>query len=215
MFGLLRKSRWKDFAMLFSVPLVVLGCGDFDRLGTDGFDDSGSRLIVEHMWPDYFEETTNQVDIIQDNCAAAGETPDPEPYTDHYTVVVMTNRALNNATQQTASTVHLYYYDLHYIPATVGTPGLPSLLARPITDSVAIDPCEPGSASCPEVEFTVELVPVRQKAVLAGYLLANPTILQLQYNVDYFIWGQNDFGEEVSVHGYTWFYATNYNNCGG
>lgn len=205
MFGLLCRNRWKGVVLLFSVPLIALGCGNFDRLGTEGFDDSGSRLIVEHIEPDYFGESTNQVDVIPDDCDG-----EDEPFSDHYAQVFMTNRPLNNATEQTASTVHLYYYDLNYTPVTVGTPDLPSLLARPITDSVAIDPCDLGSTTCPEVEFTVELVPVSQKSVLAASISG-----QVQYNVTYFFWGENDFGESVSVHGSTWFYAANYDNCSG
>lgn len=213
MFGLLCRSRWRGFALLFSVPLVVLGCGDFDREGADGTDDSGSRLVVEYIDPIYFDESTNQVDVIQDNCAAPGEDPDPEPFSDHYAIVSITNRALNNATQQTASTVHLYSYELSYTPSTQGTPPLASFNVFAITESVAIDPCDPGSASCPEAEFTVKLVPIREKNILRGYLIADPSILQLEYNAHFVFFGENVFGEPVSVDGGSWFLALDYNNC--
>lgn len=217
MLGLLRKSTWRGFALLFSVPLVVLGCGDFDReFGAGGTDKSGSRLIVEQIEPSYFEESTNQVDVIQVDCAAGtGEDEDWEPYSDHYAVVSISNRPLNNATEQTATVVHLFSYELSYTPVTQGSPPFASSNVFPIAGSVAIDACTPGSTSCPTVDFTVELVPIIEKAVLRGYVEDPQYPSQLHYNAHYIFFGENDYGEPVSADGFTDFYASGYDNCGG
>ncbi len=207
--------KGKGWVLLLLVPWVVLGCGDFDReFGAGGPDKSGSLLNVENVEPNYFDENTNQVDILQDNCAAAGEEPDPEPYTDHYAVISLTNRPLPNSEEQTASWLYLTRYEIHYTAVTQGTNIFLSSNVIPITESVGIEPCEPG-ATCQETSFTAEFVPVREKAELYQQLLDNPTLIQLQYNVHYVVYGENDFGEKVSADGFTNFYATDYDNCGG
>jgi hypothetical protein len=195
--------------------LFGFGCGDFDRPGTGGIDDSGSLLIVERIEPTYFDESTNQVDVIQVNCAPLGEEEDWEDYTDHYAVVSMTNRSLDNATHQTTSVVHLSFYTLRYIPVTTGTPPFDSTNVFPIADSVAIEGCEPGSASCPEVDFTVELVPVLEKALLRPYVESPLYPFQLQYNALYIFYGWNNFGKQVTVEASTNFYASGYDYCEG
>ena len=202
MFGLLRRNTVSGSALLLIIPFLALECGSLDGA------DSGSLLNIEKIEPTYFSESTNQVDVIRDLCE--GDPPKPEPYTDHYAVVAFTNRSLPNAQEMTASMVYLAEYDIRYTPATQGTPALPSLLSLPITETVGIQPCEPGRASCPQTEFTVELVPVRQKAVLAGSLTG-----QLQYNVHYKFYGSNDFGERVSSEGSTFIYVSNYDFCEG
>jgi len=198
------------YALLFFIPILALACGSLDGA------DSGSLLRIEKIEPNYFGESTNQVDVIRDLCE--GDPPKPEPYTDHYAVVAFTNRSLPNAQEMTASMVYLAEYSIDFTPATTGTPPLPSNFNPcgepyqrcPITETVGIQPCEPGRTSCPQTEFTVELVPVRQKAVLAGSLTG-----QLQYNVHYKFYGSNDFGERVSSEGSTFIYVSNYDFCEG
>jgi hypothetical protein len=215
MYGLLSRKTFSGILLLFCVPWVLVGCGDFDRtFGGGGTDNSGSILNVEEVIPTYFDEATNQVDVVQDNCAAPGDDPDPEPFTDHFAEIAMTNRPLNNAEEQTASWVYLSGYQIHYTPVTQGSPLLPSSNVIPISESVGLEPCLPAGA-CTEESFVAEMVPVREKGELYQFLLDNPTVFQLQYNVHYVVFGENDFGEPVSADGFTNFYATNYDNCGG
>lgn len=215
MYGLLCKNTFKGMVLFFCVPWVLLGCGDFDgEFGAGGSDKSGSLLNVEDVIPLYFDEATNQVDVVQDNCAAPGEDPDPEPFTDHYAEIAMTNRPLNNAEEQTASWIYLTRYEIHYTAVTQGTAPLLSTNVIPITESVGLEPCDPGG-SCTEESFIAELVPVREKSELYQFLQENPTVFQLQYNVHYVVFGENDFGKQVSADGFSNFYATNYDNCGG
>ena len=212
---LLCRNTFTGMVLFLCVPWVLLGCGDFDTLyGAGGAADSGSILQVEEVIPTYFEEATNQVDVVQSDCAAPGDDPDPEPYTDHYAEIAMTNRPLNNAEEQTASWIYLSRYDIYYTAVTQGSPALSSSNAIPIAESIGLEPCQPGGA-CTEESFLTELVPVREKAVLYQYLQENPGVFQLQYNVHYVIYGVNDFGERVSADGFTNFYASNYDNCGG
>jgi len=215
MHGLLCKNTFKGIILFFCVPWVLLGCGDFDReFGAGGSDKSGSLLNVEEVDPTYFDESTNQVDVVQVNCAAPGEDPEPEPFTDHYAEISVTNRPLSNADEQTASTIYLIRYEIHYTAVTQGSPPLLSSNVNPISESIGLEPCQPGSA-CQEESFIAEMVPVREKAVLNQFLQDNPTVFQLQYNVHYVVFGENDFGEPVSADGFTNFYAANYDNCGG
>jgi len=211
MFGLLRRNTSGGCALLLFIPFLALACGNFDSPFMDGADDSGSLLRIEKIDPTYFDEATNQVDVIRDACDEGEGESKPEPYTDHYAVVAFTNRSLPNAPQMTASMIYLTEYDIRYTPASQGTPALPSLLSLPITATVGIQPCQPGQTSCPETEFTVELVPVRQKAVLAASLGS----FQLQYNVRYKFYGFNDFGEWMSSEGSTFIYVSNYDFCEG
>jgi hypothetical protein len=215
MYGLLCKNTFKGIILFFCVPWVLLGCGDFDReFGAGGSDKSGSLFNVEDVDPIYFDELTNQVDVVQDNCAAPGEDPDPEEFTDHYAEISVTNRPLVNADEQTASWIYLRSYEIHYTAVTQGTVPFLSTNVIPISESVGLEPCQPGS-SCQEESFIAEMVPLTEKAVLNQYLQENPTVFQLQYNVHYVVFGENDFGEPVSADGFTNFYATNYDNCGG
>jgi hypothetical protein len=194
----------------------VLGCGDFDREGAGGTDKSGSLLNVEHVTPTYFDEPTNQVDVVLDNCAEdpVNDPPDWEDYTDHYAEIALTNRPLNNSDEQTASWIYLTRYEIRYTPVTQGTDVFLSSNVIPITESVGIEPCDPGG-SCQVTTFMAEFVPVREKEALHDQLLSNPTLDQLQYNVHYIFYGENDFGYDVSTDGFTNFYATNYDNCSG
>jgi hypothetical protein len=194
----------------------VFGCGDFDREGAGGTDKSGSLLNVETITPMYFDEPTNQVDVVLDNCAEdpVNDPLDPEPYTDHYAEIALTNRPLNNSEEQTASWVYLTRYRIYYTPVTQGTDIFLSSNLIEITESVGIEPCDPG-ASCQAETFMAEFVPVREKEELYQQLLNNPALNQLQYNVHYIFYGENDFGYDVSADGYTNFYATNYDNCSG
>ncbi len=215
MYGLLSRNTLMIFAMFFCVAWTLAGCGDLDREGAGGTDKSGSLLNVESVTPTYFDEPTNQVDVVQDNCADPGDPPKAEEYTDHYAEIKMTNRPLPNAEEQTASRIYLTRYEIHYTAVTQGSPPLLSSNVIPINESIGIDPCEPGGTSCPEESFIAEFVPVREKAELRQFLLDNPTIPQLQYNVHYIFYGENDFGKEVSADGFSNFYATDYDHCGG
>jgi hypothetical protein len=205
--------------LFFCVPWIVLGCGDFDReFGAGGTDKSGSLLNVESISPTYFSETTDgpgQVDVVQGNCATDPLDPiDPEPYSDHFAEVAMTNRPLPNAQVQTASWIYLTRYEIFYTASTQGTGPLLSANVIPVTQTVGIEPCEVGG-SCQETSFIAQFVPITEKEELYDYLLDNPAIDQLEYNVHYIFYGENDFGEQVSADGFSSFYAGNYNNCGG
>ena len=153
--------------------------------------------------------------MFPDECADPGEPSDPEPYTDHYANIAITNRHLPNAQEETASWVYLKEYEIHYTPVTQGTDIFLSSNVIPITQIVGIAPCELGATSCAALIFTAELVPVREKTKLREQLLNNPTLEQLHYNVHYVFYGENDFGERVSADGFTDFYALDYLHCGG
>ncbi len=223
MHGLLSRNTLIIFGLFCCVLWAAAGCGDLDREGSGGTDKSGSILTVESVSPTYFDEPTNQVDVVRNNCADPGDPPEAEEYTDHYAEIKMTNRALPNAEEQTASTIYLSSYEIHYTPVTMGSPPLPSSNRIPITETVGIEPCEAGSTSCPETSFQAEFVPVTEKAVLFDYLYGpsgtcdQPTGegCQLQYNVHYIFYGENDFGEKVSADGFSNFYASDYDHCGG
>ena len=149
--------------------------------------------------------------------------PDPEPYTDHFADVTLSNRPLNNSTVQTASTIYVTSYQLRYEAVTQGSPPLPSSNILQIGDTVGLEPCDPGSDCEGETISQIEFVPVAEKEVLYNYLFGaggtcNPVTgagCQLQYNVYYTFFGENDFGYEVRTSGVTNFYASNYDNCGG
>jgi len=217
MYGLLCKTTFKRMVLFFCVPWVFLGCGDFDReFGAGGVDDSGSLLNVEEVDPTYFDESTNQVDVVQVNCAAPGEDPEPEPFTDHYAEISVTNRPLSNADEQTASTIYLIRYEIHYTAVSQGSPPLLSSNVNRISESIGLEPCIPGSDCQGETISQIEFVPYRLKeGVLGPYLVLHPGILQLEYNIHYRFFGVNDYGYRVSAESSTNFYATNYDNCGG
>jgi len=214
MYGLLCKNTLKGMVLLFCVPWLLLGCGDFDKqYGAGGAADSGSLLNVERVIPNYFDEETNQVDVVQDNCAAPGDDPEPEDFSDTYAEIKMTNRPLPNATGKPPR-IYLTSYEIHFTPGTQGTAPLLSFSEVPITETVGIEGCEPDS-SCPEVSFMAKFVPLREKQVLYQYLVDNPAVYQLEYNVHYIFYGENDFGYPVSADGFSYFYALDYNNCSG
>lgn len=203
-------NTWKGFALLLWMPLICLGCGDFDAPGADK---SGSIFMIKEIDPVYFDESTRQVDVIQGNCADdPTDPPDPEPYTDHFADVTFTNQPLLNSEEQTATTIDLQEYQVWYEPVTQGSPGLPSFNVTTVKDGNGIDPCDPGSACEGETVTQIEFVPVRVKAVLGQYLL-DTGIFQLHYNVHYRFYGVNIYGYEVSAENYTDFLAANYDNC--
>ena len=219
MYGLLCRNAFKGMLLFFCVPWVLLGCGDFDReYGAGGIDDSGSVLNVEWIAPTYLEESTDgpaQVDIFRDNCEDdPAEPPDPEPYSDHFAEIAMTNRSLPNSPEQTNTYVYLDRYEMRYSPVTQGTGPLLTFIVNLPRQTVGIDPCAPGG-TCQETSFIATYVPVRIKDQMYQFLQANPTMFQLHYNVHYIFRGQNDFGFDVYADGFSTFYATNYDHCGG
>jgi hypothetical protein len=211
MYGLLSRNGFKRMVLFFCVPWVLLGCGDLD---TGGSDKSGSLWNVIEVDPIYFDESTNQIDVVQDNCAAPDEDPDPGAFSDAYAEIFMTNRPLPNAEEQTASWIFLTGYEIHFTPLSQLTPPPPTFNTGPISESFGIEPCEPGS-SCQAESFRAEFVPLELKRVLYQYLVDNPTAYQLQYNVHYIFHGVNDFSYPVSAEGSSFFYALDYDNCGG
>jgi hypothetical protein len=211
MCGLLRKNMFRAFTLILSVPLFGLGCGNLD---TGGSEDSGSIFKVEYIDPTYFEDSTNQVDVIQGNCADPGEPIDWEPYTDHFADVTLSNRPLSNTIEQTASTIYVNEYYIWYEPLTQGSPELPSSNVLSIRKIVGLEPCLPHSDCQGETVPGIEFVPVREKEILRQYI-ESTGIFQLEYNVYYRFFGENDFGYDVSCDGFTNFYAANYDNCGG
>ena len=220
MYGLLCRNTFKGMVLFFSVPWVLFGCGDFDAVGSDK---SGSIFNIEGIDPTYFDESTRQVDVVRSICSTGDEEPDPEPYTDHLADVTLSNRPLNNSLQQTASTIYVESYQLRYEAVTQGSPPLPSSNLIPIGESFGLEPCDPLSDCEGETLSQIEFVPVAEKEVLYDYLFGaggtcDPVTgvgCQLQYNVYYVFFGKNDFGYEVAASGVTFFYASNYDNCGG
>ena len=220
MYGLLGKNTFKGVVLFFCVPWVLLGCGDFDAVGSDK---SGSLFNIEYIDPTYFDESTRQVDVARSICSAGEEEADPEPYTDHFADVTLSNRPLNNSTVQTASTIYVTSYQLRYEAVTQGSPPLPSSNILQIGDTVGLEPCAPGSDCGGETISQIEFVPVAEKEVLYDYMFGvggtcnsvTGAGCQLQYNVYYTFFGENDFGYEVRTGGVTNFYASNYDNCGG
>ncbi len=211
-FSLYRAHGRGAVALIFSVSLMLLGCGDLDREHAGGTDDSGSLLNVEDIDPVYFDQVTDQVDIIRDNCETdPTKPPKPEDFTDHYADVMVTNRPLPNHEDQTASWVYLESYTLQYTPVSSGAPALAPLNRVPLGQTVGIPPCEPGGGSCTGTTFRVMFVPVALKADLASAYTGN----QFQYNVHYTFYGENDFGEDVSAEAFSSFVADDYDNCGG
>ena len=211
MYGLLCRNAFKGMLLFFCVPWVLLGCGDFDA---DGADKSGSLFNIDQIDPTYFDESTRQVDVVQVNCAAAGEDPDPEPYTDHFADVTLSNRPLNNSEEQTASRIRLEGYQVRYVAITQGSPRLASFLVDTVGDGYAIDPCPPAGDCQGETISQIEFVPVRLKEVLRQYI-EDTGILQLEYNIHYRFFGVNDYGYPVSAESSTNFYAAGYDNCSG
>jgi len=225
MCGLLSRNTIIGFALFLSVPLFGLGCGDFERgFGTDGWEKSGSIFNVEYIDPTYFQESVRQVDVWRSGCEDPGDDPDPEPYTDHFADVTFTNRPLNNSLEQTASTIYLTEYSVWYEPLTLGSPSLSSNIVTTVKDYSGIEPCEPSSQCSGETLSGIEFVPVRLKKVISDYLFgedgfggscASGGPCQLEYNIYYIFYGQNDYGYGVSADGATNFLATDYDNCGG
>lgn len=221
MCGLPSRNTRKGFALLIFLPLICLGCGDFEAPGSDK---SGSIFSVEDIDPVYFAESTRQVDVRMDNCADDPLTDpyDPEPFSDHFADVTLSNRPLNNSDEQTASTVYVQSYELWYEPLTVGAPPLPPFPRKAIGDYVGIEPCEPASDCQGETLGQIEFVPWDRKNVLNGYLYGpsgSCDVLtgqgcQLEYNIYYRFYGENDFGYGVRADGVTNFYASDYDNCG-
>ena len=222
MYGLLCRNTFKGMVLFLCVPWVLLGCGDFDReFGAGGSDKSGSLFNIEEIDPTYFDESTRQVDVARSVCSTDDE-PDPEPYTDHFADVTLSNRPQNNSEEQSASTIYVRSYQLRYEGVTQGSPPLPSSNVIQIGESVGLEPCDPGSDCQGETISQIEFVPVREKSVLYEYLYGvNGTCnqvtgegCQLQYNIYYTFFGVNDFGYDVTANGVTSFYASNYDNCG-
>jgi hypothetical protein len=220
MFGLLCKNKVKGMVLFFCMPWVVLGCGDFDA---DGSDKSGSLFNIEEIDPTYFDESTRQVDVVRSICSSGDEGDvDPEPYTDHFADVTLSNRPLNNSLEQTASTIYVDSYQLRYEGVTQGSPPLPSSNVIQIGETVGLEPCTPGGDCQGETISQIEFVPVEEKNVLYDYLYGvNGTCdtvtgqgCQLQYNIYYTFFGENDYGYDVSASGTTFFYVSNYDNCG-
>jgi hypothetical protein len=210
MYGLLSMNRWKGFTPLLLVPLICFACGDLDSPGTE---DSGSLFDIEGIDPTYFDDSTRQVDVFRSDCAGPDEDPDPEPYTDHLADVTFTNRPLPNSEEQTSSTIHLDSFQVWYEAVTQGSPPLNSFAVTDINDGNGIQPCDPGADCQGETISQIEFVPVRLKDVLAQYI-TDSGIFQLEYNIRYRFFGHNDFGYDVSADGATFFYASNYDNCG-
>ena len=215
MCGLLSRNTIIGFALFLSVPLFGFGCGNFDQgLGGGGADKSGSLFNVEYIDPTYFEDSTRQVDVfLNPNCSNDPDEPDPEPYSDHFADVTFTNRPLNNSLE-TPPTIYLYEYWIWYTPLTQGSPPLDSFTVMGVGDQGGIEGCDPGSQCAGETLSQIQFVPVREKEVLAGYILSTG-IFQLEYNIHYRFFGRNVFGYEVSAEAITNFYASNYDNCGG
>ncbi len=216
MYGLLCKNTFKGMVLFFCVPWVVLGCGDFDReFGAGGSDDSGSLFNIEGIDPTYNDESTRQVDVVPVDCAVGpDEDPEPEYYSDHFADVTLSNRPLNNSEEQTASTIYVLSYQVRYQPYAQGSPPLPDINVDPIGQYVGLEPCDPGSDCQGETISQIEFVPIERKTVLRQYLMANPGIEQLKYNIFYTFFGENDFGEPVRADGADFFYALNYDYCG-
>jgi hypothetical protein len=208
MVGLVSKRACRSYILLLSVPLVVVGCGDFE----DGAEDSGSLFNVEYIDPTYFGESTRQVDVFQGNCAEPGEPPDDEQYGDHWADVTLSNRPLNNAVEQTASTIYLDGYELVYQPVSQGSPSLPSTDLIPIGEGVGLEPCAPFGECEGETLPQIYFVTVREKEILRQYI-GSSGLIQLKYNVYYVFYGENDYGYEVRATGVSNFVASNYDYC--
>jgi hypothetical protein len=222
MYRPLCKSKFKGVVLFLCVPWVLIGCGDFDA---DGADKSGSLFNIEEIDPTYFAESTRQVDVVMVVCSVTepGEPPDVEPYTDHFADVRLSNRPLNNSAVETGSTIYVDSYQLRYQAVTLGSPVLPSSNVIPIGEVYGLEQCAPGGGCTGETISQIDFVPVREKEVLYDYLFgAGGTcdgspgqVCQLKYNIYYTFFGENDYGYEVSANGSTFFYASNYDNCGG
>jgi len=216
MYRLLCKNTFSGMVLFLCVPWVLVGCGNFDRdYGTSGADDSGSLFNIEDIDPTYQDESVRQVDVFQDNCAALGEEPDPEFYSDHFADVTLSNRPLDNSTRQTASTIYVLSYEVRYQPYALGSPALPTINVNPIGQYVGIAPCAPAGSCEGETITGLEFVPIERKAILRDYLIAHPEVVELKYNVFYTFYGENDYGFEVTAEGSDFFYAANYDYCGG
>ncbi len=212
--ALLRRNTVITAVLLLCTPWVCLGCGDFDReFGGGGSDKSGSLFNVESIEPIYFENPTRQVDVFQNAfCSGDPEDPDPEDFTDHFANVIFSNRPLPNSEEQTASTIYLTRYEVSYQPLTQGSPVLTPFTVTTIDDYVGILPCDVGAVCEGEMITGVEFVPVRLKNELAQFIL-DTGISQLEYNIRYVFFGENDYGYDVSADGATYFLASNYDNC--
>jgi hypothetical protein len=205
------QCKWKGLALLVFAPLVAFGCGDFEQPGTD----CGSIFAIEQIDPVYFSESTRQVDVFRDlDCADDPENPEDEPYTDHLADITFSNRPLTNSEEQTATRIDLQEYQVWYTPITQGSPDLDSFNETTINDGNGIDPCEPGADCEGETVSQLEFVDVRVKEVLRQHIL-DTGIFQLEYNIHYRFFGVNDFDCRVSAEGSTFFYAADYDNCGG
>jgi len=200
--------------------LLFLGCGDFT---SEGSDKSGSLFNVESIVPIYFKEATPQVDVFLDNCADDPAEPvDPEPYTDHFAEVTLSNRPYTNSEEQTATPIKVLEYRVRYEPLTLGSPELEPFTRRDIAGDDVIDPCLPDS-DCPGETLTgIYFVPIREKGVLRDYLFDACDLdpeewegdCQLAYNIYYTFWGENDYGYPVRAERGARFFVTNYDNCG-
>lgn len=213
MYGLLCRNGYKGMVLFFCVPWVLLGCGDFDRdYGTSGADDSGSLFNIEYIDPTYNEESVRQVDVFPSLCGDL-ENPDWEFYSDHFADVTLSNRPLNNHTEQTASTIYVLSYEVRYQPYAQGSPSLPTINGTTIGRYVGIAPCAPGADCEGETIPGLEFVPIERKSILRDWLIDNPEVDQLKYNIFYTFFGENDFGFEVTAEGSDFFYAGAYNYC--
>lgn len=201
------RNTWKGFALLLFMPLICLGCGDFDAPGSDK---SGSIFMITEIDPVYNGESTRQVDLIQDNCSTDPTEVDPEYFSDHFADVTFTNESLSDV-EQTATTIDLREYYVWYEPVTLGSPPLAPFIVRSIQDGNGIQPCLPGIGCEGETITQIEFVPFRVKLFLAPYL--SDAVPQFQYNIHYRFFGVNVYGYEVSAESATNFYAADYDNC--
>jgi hypothetical protein len=217
---LLCKNTFSGVVLFLCVPWVLIGCGSFDAPGAD---DSGSLFNIEQIDPTYFDESTRQVDVVRSLCTTGDEEADPEPYSDHFADVTLTNRPLDNSAVKTGTTIYVDSYQVRYEPVTQGSPALPSSNVILTGDIYGLEQCAPGGSCEGETLSQIEFVPVREKEVLYDYLYGvggtcnglPGEVCQLKYNIYYTFFGVNDYGYEVTAHGGTFFYASNYDNCGG
>ena len=206
---------------------VAAGCGSLP-------DDTGSIFQVADIQP-YYQDAgsiTNQVDVVQSWCTTGEDSTDgtPEYYSDHYVSVDFLNRHWPNRLEEhTAGVLTIMYYDLHYTPLDTLTAGypLPSRLAIPVPQTIAIPACSPGPPGqiCPPTTMTGGyFIPLATKDNLRGYLrtafpgafspgYAGP-VPQLAYTANYVFYAENEYGKETAPAGASFhFYVSGYDYC--
>ncbi len=184
------------------LAMLGVGCGgDSGQPGSSGFEETGTQLQIMIS-----PEESHNVDCFRIlDCDGDPETDDPEPFTDHLATATITGTTYDNPTEPegtgSGATVFLERYTIEYVPEN---PAAPPLRMREILHTIVIP--APENADTPsEVTGNIILADLQTKrefreAIEAGHeIIADPSSWPVRYNVIYYFYGQDEFGNNVRV----------------